>query len=88
MWSSQEPWFLSSILEQASKEIAPGDVALWLAEQMKTGKIIGIELAEDMLAISLAKVKEKGQKSLVEFQAAENRYIGIFLSSPKTPLTR
>jgi len=50
-------------------------MAFWLAERMKSGKIVGLELSDNLLAVSQANVKGKGLESLVEFQAAEKTYI-------------
>ena len=88
MWNEQELQILTSILEQIADEIAPldgkhilvlcsaaGDVVFWLAERMTSGKIVGLELSSDLLALSQARAKEKGVESLVEFQAAEKTYI-------------
>jgi len=88
MWSEQELRILTPILEHIGHEIAPldgkrilvlcsaaGDVAFWLAERMTSGKIVGLELSSDLLALSRARAKEKGLVALVEFRAAEKTYI-------------
>jgi len=71
MWSKQERQILTPVLEQIGGEIVPlegkhilvlcsaaGDMAFWLAERMKSGKIVGLELLADLLAASQAKAKE------------------------------
>lgn len=87
-WNQSEIEVLSLILERIYTDLAPlegksilvlcsagGEVALWLGERMKTGKVIGLELSPELLEISRHKARQSGLESTVEFDSAEKWHI-------------
>lgn len=84
-WSGGELEKLSPILERISEDLAPlegkkilvlcsarGDVALWLGERVgPTGKVIGLELGEELLELSGRRAIESGLEGVVEFRKAD-----------------
>jgi len=87
-WTRAEIEMLSPVLEQIRMDLEPidgknilvlcsagGDVAFWLAKQMKQGKVIGLELDQTLLASASQLAKEQGLENLVEFRRAEKTHI-------------
>jgi len=83
-WSQTEIEQLSPILEQIRVDLEPiegknilvlcsagGDVALWLAQRLKRGKIVGLELDQALVASARQRAREQGLESLVEFHQAQ-----------------
>jgi len=86
VWSPKEREILAPVLEKVGEKIGPlegkrilvlcsaaGDVALWLAERMKTGRVVGLELSEDLLETARARAKDLAPR--VEFLPAERTRI-------------
>ncbi len=87
-WNRNELERLSPILEQISADLAPvdgkeilvlcsatGEIAFWLGEMMEQGKVTGLELDQELLAISQRATREMGLGSMVEFLPAEKQQI-------------
>jgi len=87
-WTQTEIELLSPVLEQIRMDLEPidgknilalcsagGDVAFWLARQMKQGKVTGLELDPMLLASASQLAKEQGLENLVEFRQAEKTHI-------------
>lgn len=87
-WTKDEIALLSPVLERFEIDLKPlngknilvlcsagGDVAFWLASRMKQGKVIGIELDQQLLKRACQQVKEQGLESIVEFHQAEKTRI-------------
>lgn len=83
-WNRSEIDRLSPILEQLSADLAPvdgkrilvlcsaaGEMAFRLAEMMETGKVSGLELDNESLAIARRAAHEMGLEGMVEFLPAE-----------------
>lgn len=84
-WSGGELERLSPILERISEDLAPlegkkilvlcsarGDVALWLGERVgSTGKVIGLELREELLELAGRRARGSGLEGVVEFRKAD-----------------
>jgi len=51
------------------------DIGVWLAQRMKRGKIIDLELDPKLLQISRNEVKARELDDIVEFQPAQKEYI-------------
>jgi ubiquinone/menaquinone biosynthesis C-methylase UbiE len=94
-WTQAEIERLSPVLEQIRMDLEPingknilvlcsagGDVAFWLARQMKRGKVTGLELDLRLLESARRLAKEQGLRNLVEFRQAEKTCIPF----PMTPL--
>ncbi len=89
-WSRNEIDRLSPILEQISADLAPvdgksllilcsaaGELAFWLGEMMEQGKVTGVELDPELLAIAQRDTHEMGLEGLVEFIPAEMQRIQL-----------
>lgn len=89
-WSRSEIEHLLPILEQVSSDLATldgkkvlvlcsgtGEVAFWLGEMMEQGKVTGLELDREALAVARRAAHEMGLESVVEFQAAEKQHIPL-----------
>jgi ubiquinone/menaquinone biosynthesis C-methylase UbiE len=89
-WSRSEIEHLLPILEQVSSDLATvdgkkilvlcsgtGEVAFWLGEMMEQGKVTGLELDRESLAVARRAAHEMGLESVVEFQAAEKQHIPL-----------
>ncbi len=89
-WGRNEVDRLSSILEQISADLAPvdgkdllvlcsatGELAFWLGEMMEQGKVTGVELDPESLAISQRAAHEMGLEGIVEFLPAEKQRISF-----------
>jgi ubiquinone/menaquinone biosynthesis C-methylase UbiE len=87
-WNRSEIDRLSPILEQISFDLSPvdgkrilvlcsaaGEVAFRLAEMMETGKVTGLELDQELLAVSRRSVHEIGLEGMVELLPAEINHI-------------
>jgi SAM-dependent methyltransferase len=87
-WTQAEIERLSPVLEQIRMDLEPingknilvlcsagGDVAFWLARQMKRGKVTGLELDLRLLESARRLAKEQGLRNLVEFRQAEKTCI-------------
>ncbi|MFX1283242.1 MAG: class I SAM-dependent methyltransferase [Promethearchaeota archaeon] len=88
-WSKAEVKDLSPILERIKDDLgdlenknivvlcsAQGEIVLWLAERMKGGRIIGLELDEASLKFAKRLAKEKGIKN-IKFQKARKTRIPL-----------
>jgi SAM-dependent methyltransferase len=93
-WTRNEIDRLSPILEQLSSDLVPvdgkrilvlgstaGEVAFRLAEMMESGKVIGMELDQEVLEISRRTAHEIGLESMVEFLPAEKEFLPIIDAS-------
>ncbi len=89
-WGRSEIDWLSPVLEQVSRDLAPvdgkdililcsatGEVAFWLAEMMERGKVVGLELDPEALATAQRSTHEMGLDSIVEFKPAEKKSIPL-----------
>lgn len=89
-WSREEIEQLFPILKQVLLDLEPlegksilvlcsaaGDVAFLLAERMKHGLVIGLELSDEMLEAAQRTAKEKGLETIVEFRKAEKKRIPL-----------
>ncbi len=89
-WNRNEIDRLHPILEQISADLAPvdgkrilvlgsatGEVAFWLGEMMEQGKVTGVELDHDSLAIARRATHEMGLEAMVEFQPADGTHIAL-----------
>ncbi len=87
-WNRNEIDRLSPVLERVSADLAPvdgrsilvlcsatGEVAFWLGEMMEQGKVTGMELDQESLAISRRSVHEMGLEATVEFLPADMQKI-------------
>lgn len=87
-WNRAELDRLSPILEQISFDLSPvegkrilvlcsagGEIVFRLAEMMETGKVTGLELDQESLAIAQRSAYEMGLKGMVEFLPAEVNHI-------------
>jgi SAM-dependent methyltransferase len=87
-WTQAEIELLSPVLKRIRMDLEPidgknilvlcsagGDVAFWLAKQMKQGKVTGLELDQALLARASQLAKEQGLENLVEFRQAEKTHI-------------
>jgi len=84
-WSREELEGLSPILEQIHKDLAllegkkvlvlcsaGGDVALWLGKRVgSTGKVIGLDLSEELLDLARRRARERKLEGVVEFYKAD-----------------
>jgi len=93
-WNRSEIDRLSPILEQLSADLAPvdgkrilvlcsaaGETAFRLAEMMETGKVTGLELDNESLAIARRAAHEMGLEGMVEFLPAEKDHLSADDSS-------
>jgi SAM-dependent methyltransferase len=87
-WTQAEIELLSPVLKRIRMDLEPidgknilvlcsagGDVAFWLAKQMKQGKVTALELDPTLLARASQLAKEQGLENLVEFRQAERTHI-------------
>ncbi len=87
-WTQNEIEMLSPILEPIHQDLAPldgksilvlcsagGDVAFWLAERLKQGRIVGLELDQQLLESARQRIEEQGLSDLVDFRQAEKTRI-------------
>ena len=87
-WSRNEIDHLLPILERISTDLAPvdgklilvldsgtGELAFWLGELMEQGKVTGMELDQESLAIARRAAHEMGLEEMVEFIPAEKQHI-------------
>lgn len=84
-WDQKEIEELSGILEQIHEDLAPlegkrvlvlcsaeGDAALWLGKRVgNNGKVIGLDLSDELLEVARRRAKEEGLKEVVEFHKAD-----------------
>ncbi len=89
-WNRGEIDRLSPILEQVSFDLAPvdgkhilvlcsatGEAAFWLGEMMEQGKVTGLELDPESLALARRACHEMGLDGMVEFLPAEKQRIAL-----------
>lgn len=89
-WGRKEIEYLYPILEQVSFDLAPvegrrilvlcsatGEVAFWLGEMMEQGKVTGLELDDESLAIARRSAREMGLEGIVEFLPVEKDHIPL-----------
>jgi SAM-dependent methyltransferase len=87
-WTPAEIELLLPVLEQIRNDLEPingkcirvlcsagGEVAFWLAKQMRQGKVPGLELDQVLLASASQLAKEQGLENGVEFRQAEKTYL-------------
>ncbi len=89
-WNRNEIDRLHPILEQISADLAPvdgkrilvlcsatGEVAFWLGEMMEQGKVTGVELDQESLAIAQRASHEMGLEGMVEFLPTDEQHIPL-----------
>ena len=87
-WSHEEIAKFSPILKQVQLDLEPlegnsilvlcsatGEIAFFLAEKMKHGRITGLELNEEMLHTAQKAAKQKHMDSIIEFHEAQKTRI-------------
>ncbi len=89
-WNRNEIDRLHPILEQISADLAPvdgsrllvlcsatGEVAFWLGEMMEQGKVTGVELDPESIAIARRAAHEMGLEGMVEFQPTGKQHVDL-----------
>jgi ubiquinone/menaquinone biosynthesis C-methylase UbiE len=84
-WSEEEFAKLEGILSKIAAELEPlpgkevlvlcsgaGEVVLWLGRRMeRNGRVVGLDLSEELLELSRGKARAAGLEGIVQFQKAE-----------------
>jgi ubiquinone/menaquinone biosynthesis C-methylase UbiE len=87
-WTLDEIRMLMPLLERLAMDIGPlenrdilvlcsaaGDLAFWLEQRMKTGKVKGLELDEELLGLAQEGAIRRGIERLVSFEKANEKRI-------------
>jgi len=87
-WSQSEIELLSPIIEQVQADLEPlegknilvlcsaaGEISFRLGEKVKHGKVIGIELNQELLEVARRTAKSKSLQDVVEFLPTEKTHI-------------
>ena len=89
-WTQSEIKQLSPLLEQVQADLEPlegenilvlcsaaGEIAFWLGEKVKHGKVTGVELSQELLDVARSSARRKGLENIVEFQPTEKTSIPL-----------